>query len=200
MVDSFIKVFPTAIYKSNIGRDLNDSENKFLHSQEIRTTYAKNYSKDSQILNKKEMVLIKKFIQIKLENYIELVYSPKNKIEIYITESWCNYSKKGHYHPTHSHSNSFLSGTLLIEELKEDSVILWTNKIQKNLFIETNNYNEFNSEEIKIPFNKGDVIIFPSDLKHSVPVNNEDKLRLSLSFNSYIKGKISNEELSTLNI
>ena len=200
MEDSLIKVFPTALYKSNIGRNFNDSENKFLNSQETRNGYEKKYSKDNQILDKKEMALIKKFIQIKLENYLELVYSPKNKIEIYITESWCNYSKKGNSHSAHLHCNSFLSGTLLIEELKEDSIIVWTNKIQRNLFIETNNFNEFNSEELEIPFNKGDLIIFPSDLKHSVPVNNEDKLRLSLSFNSYIKGKINSRELSKLNI
>jgi len=200
MEDSLIKVFPTALYKSNIGRNFNDSENKFLNSQETRNGYEKKYSKDNQILDKKEMALIKKFIQIKLENYLELVYSPKNKIEIYITESWCNYSKKGNSHSPHLHCNSFLSGTLLIEELEKDSIIVWTNKIQRNLFLETNKFNEFNSEELEIPFNKGDLIIFPSDLKHSVPVNNEDKLRLSLSFNSYIKGKINSRELSKLNI
>jgi uncharacterized protein (TIGR02466 family) len=200
MVDLFLKIFPTAIYKSNLGRDLNDSESKFLNSQEIRTTDNKNYSKDSQILNKKEMVLIKNFVQIKLENYLQLVYSPKNKIEIYITDSWCNYNKKGHYHPAHSHANSFLSGTLLIDQLKEDSVVVWDNKIKRNLYIETNSYNEFTNEKVKINLKKGDIYIFPSDLVHSVPVNNEERTRLSLSFNSYIKGKISNEELSVLNI
>ena len=38
------------------------------------------------------------------------------------------------------------------------------------------------------------IIIFPSNLKHSVNKIIEDKTRISLSFNSFVKGRIGNKE------
>ena len=51
-------------------------------------------------------------------------------------------------------------------------------------------YNNFNSEIFLLQLNAGELIIFPSNLSHSVPPNNSDEERISLSFNTWIKGNI----------
>ena len=41
-----------------------------------------------------------------------------------------------------------------------------------------------------LPMKRGELILFPSNLTHSVPVNNTEEERISLSFNSWPKGNM----------
>ena len=41
-----------------------------------------------------------------------------------------------------------------------------------------------------IPLKKGDLILFPSNLSHSVPANQSDEERISLSFNTWCTGSL----------
>lgn len=62
-------------------------------------------------------------------------------------------------------------------------------------------YNEFNSENFLLPIKSGELILFPSTLKHSVPINTSNKNRISLSFNTFVSDKLGSEiELTELNI
>lgn len=45
-----------------------------------------------------------------------------------------------------------------------------------------------------MPVKEGMIIIFPSNLKHSVDKVKEDKTRISLSFNSFVKGSLGDKE------
>ena len=38
-----------------------------------------------------------------------------------------------------------------------------------------------------LPMKRGELILFPSNLQHSVPVNNSEEERISLSFNSWLR-------------
>jgi len=44
---------------------------------------------------------------------------------------------------------------------------------------------------------KGELILFPSNIQHSVPVNQSDEERISLSFNTWIKGNMGKEKMLT---
>ena len=57
-----------------------------------------------------------------------------------------------------------------------------------------NNYNHFNSSYFTLPMNEGELILFPSNLQHSVPQNESDEERISLSFNTWAKGNLGNEK------
>ena len=48
-----------------------------------------------------------------------------------------------------------------------------------------------------LPMKKGELILFPSNLQHSVPANQSDEDRISLSFNTWIKGDIGDKEKLT---
>ena len=52
-----------------------------------------------------------------------------------------------------------------------------------------------------LPIKSGELILFPSTLKHSVPINTSNKNRISLSFNTFVSDKLGSEiELTELNI
>ena len=53
-------------------------------------------------------------------------------------------------------------------------------------------YNHFNSHNFSLAMNKGELILFPSNLQHSVPYNQSDEERISLSFNTWSKGSLGN--------
>ena len=58
-----------------------------------------------------------------------------------------------------------------------------------------------NSETFMLPCKPGDLILFPSSLRHSVPINTTNKNRISLSFNTFVSDTLGSEnELTHLNI
>ena len=44
------------------------------------------------------------------------------------------------------------------------------------------------------PMNKGELIIFPSWIRHSVPINTKNSDRISLSFNTWAKGSLGTKD------
>jgi ectoine hydroxylase-related dioxygenase (phytanoyl-CoA dioxygenase family) len=62
-------------------------------------------------------------------------------------------------------------------------------------------YNEHNSEVFDVTSQTGDMVIFPSYLYHQVKENTTDEIRISLAFNTFIKGTVGNyENANELNI
>jgi hypothetical protein len=41
---------------------------------------------------------------------------------------------------------------------------------------------------------QGDVVLFPSDLDHDVPINTSDEVRYSVAFNIFFRGEMGHEE------
>jgi hypothetical protein len=77
---------------------------------------------------------------------------------------------------------------------QENDMISFLSDRKMTSFIEPLGLNKFNSVTVNIHVNQGDIILFPSDLSHSVPVNNEDYTRVSLAFNSYFEGILGDSD------
>ena len=96
-------IFPTPVYITKIDREFTKQELQFVNEQK---KYCKNntgnlHTKDSYILNKKEFKNIKKFLDKCCKNYLDTVICPKNNLELYITQSWLNYTESNQYHHKH---------------------------------------------------------------------------------------------------
>ena len=107
-------LFPTLVTFSKY-KGLTQKEIKFLIQQEERGNKGNTTSVDTNILNNKKMEKLKKFIEKSVQEYFQNIYVPKNKVEPYITQSWCNYTKEGQYHHKHEHPNSFVSGVFYVQ-------------------------------------------------------------------------------------
>ena len=197
--DIIFPIFPDPILKTGLSdevpKDVLDCA--FENHKDLLWSTTNHLSENMNVI---KGLSIEKQINKKLTEYVNTVYKPKNKISVYITESWFTYTHPGHWHHKHSHTNSFLSGVYYVNCNKNDSIIFF--KEDKTLInIEATEQNDFNSRSWIVPVSNGDLVIFPSYIEHSVDKNAHEKnTRISLAFNTFIKGEINSKITVGLNI
>lgn len=197
---SITPIFPTAVYTSKLDRSLTEEENFIFNSHSTETTlnHCNTMSACKDVLNAKELFNIKSFIQKHLNEYVTQVYDTSNDIEIYITQSWLNWTKEFQRHHVHKHANSFLSGVFYIQTNLNDKIYFYKEGYNQ-IYLEPKKYNLYNSISWFFPVQEGMLILFPSELTHGVQqLPKESKTRISLSFNTFLKGKLGNEQDATL--
>jgi uncharacterized protein (TIGR02466 family) len=96
------------------------------------------------------------------------------------------------YHQAHIHPNSFLSAVFYVATDPNTDVIKFHKQTVSSvsLSIEPVEWNEYNSHSWWYSVSAGDVIIFPSWLKHEVPPTTSNKDRVSIAFNVFLKGRL----------
>ena len=154
--------------------------------------YYNRQSKDTFILDNPELKNIRSFIEEKLNFYSTKILASSDKLVI--TQSWLNKSGKGEHHHLHHHPNSIVSGVWYPAINKELPPINFQRNMTRDfsLSVVKGGYNHFNSYNFALKMNKGELILFPSNLQHSVPANQSDEERISLSFNTWVKGSLGN--------
>ena len=86
-----------------------------------------------------------------------------------------------------------ISGVYYIETDESDTITFstpWPYKL--TMSIDSTEYNQWNSDEWWYPTTKNSLLLFPSKLIHHVNQVESDKTRISLAFNTFVKGKIGN--------
>tara|TARA_R100000687_G_C6401001_1_gene141857 strand:- start:98 stop:736 length:639 start_codon:yes stop_codon:yes gene_type:complete len=187
-----IGLFPTPIYSTFIKRKFTKQELNFIKrsNQTHVSNHGNTTSKNNYILELKEFKKLKLELEDVLKDYMEKIYSPTHTIKCYITQSWLNYTKLGQHHHVHSHPNSFLSGILYINADKNFDRIYFHKDNYEQLKITTKNFNIYNSESWWLSIETGKILIFPSWVRHSVAPKKEEDTRISLSFNTFLKGDL----------
>ena len=184
-------LFPTAVtffeYKG-----ITEKEIKFLVEQKTRGNVGNTTSIDHNILENKEMEKLKQFIEKCLKEYFQTIYIPKNDVEPYITQSWCNYTKEGQFHHKHAHPNSFVSGVFYVQADRTKDKIYFYKDAYERIFIPAKEFNLFNSTSWWFETGTNDLVLFPSNLTHMVE-KVVGKERISLSFNTFLKGHIGED-------
>ena len=195
-------IFPIPIYLSNIDRPFTKEELKFVYNQKNKVVAndGNTSSKDNYILNRKEFSDIKQFLLTCCRDYLKRIVSPKNDIEIYITQSWLNFTETNQYHHRHLHPNSVISGVLYFDcNSLYDKIVFVNPRSYEQIKPEINQYNLFNSETWFYPLETGKLIMFPSSLTHQVDTKKGNNTRISLAFNTFYKGTIGfNKNLTEL--
>jgi len=197
-------LFPTPIYMTNMDRPFTKQELQFVNKQKNHCT--KNdgnvSSIDNYILNRKELKNIKKFLDEACKDYLKKIICPKNNIELYITQSWLNYTETNQYHHRHEHPNSIVSGVLYFDSDKDNDKIKFFSNIKYQQIkpeIDDTKYNIWNSTSWWFPVETGQLVMFPSSTTHQVDVKKGTNTRISLAFNTFYKGTIgSNSNLTEL--
>ena len=196
-------LFPIPIYRNNIDRLFTKQELNFVKEQKKHCLNNEGNinTKDNYILNRKEFKNINKFLEKHCQNYLDTIICPKNNIELYITQSWLNYTEKDQYHHTHAHPNSVVSGVLYFDSDKEKDKILFSNTGYKQIVptVDDTKFNLWNSQTWFFPVETGDLFMFPSSTTHQVETKQGKNTRISLAFNTFYKGTVgSNKDLTEL--
>ena len=120
-------LFPTPIYMNNLDRPFTKQELLFVKEQNKHCSKNKGNinTKDNYILKRKELKNIKKFLDKCCKDYLKKIICPKNDLQLYITQSWLNYTEENQYHHQHAHPNSVISGVFYFDCDKENDKILF---------------------------------------------------------------------------
>ena len=195
-------LFPTPIYTTKIDRGFTKQELQFVNEQKkhCHNNEGNINTNDHYILNQKQFKNIKKFLDKHCKDYLDTIICPKDNIELYITQSWLNYTEKDQYHHQHAHPNSVVSGVLYFDsDKKNDKILFSSNKGYQQIKPEIKDFNLWNSETWFFPVETGDLFMFPSSTTHQVETKQGDNTRISLAFNTFYKGTVgSNKNLTEL--
>ena len=196
--DELMQLFPTPVlicpYPVDYTREL-----EWINNQECRKEnqggdaggqkiHYNRQSEDTFVLDRPELSNIRAFIEAKLHEFVTKIYASTDKLVI--TQSWLNKSKKGESHHEHVHPNSMISGVWYPQIHEQMPPIQFRSRKQRDVSLQTEKYNTFNSATFMLPMKRGELILFPSNLTHSVPTNVGEEERISLSFNTWPKGNM----------
>ena len=186
-------IFPTPIYMTKIDRGFTKQELQFVKEQKKHCSNNEGNinTKDNYILNRKKFKNIKKFLDKCCKDYLDTIICPKNNIELYITQSWLNYTESNQYHHQHAHPNSVISGVFYFDSDIKNDKILFSHPISyKQIKPKIDKYNIWNSETWFFPVETGNLFMFPSSTTHQVETKQGNNTRISLAFNTFIKGTL----------
>jgi|TARA_B110000483_G_scaffold120138_1_gene145100 uncharacterized protein (TIGR02466 family) len=153
-------------------------------------------TENQYILELPELNNLKKWIQEYINTYFFEFLKVKDIDEIYITQSWSNTTKKGKNHYRHNHPNSVVSGVMHFED-DDASLNFYSNNKYFPFEFNYKEYDPFNSERWSWPTKKYKLFLFPSTINHDVDTQEINRDRISLSFNTWVRGSVGNESSST---
>ncbi len=194
-------IFSTPIYISKLNRELTNKELLFIDKTKLDCDKNEGNitSNDNYILNNKAFKNLKEDLDLRVKDYFDKVISPTDAITPYITQSWLNYTETNQYHHKHSHPNSLVSGVFYINCDEKFDKIKFFNENYKTIKTEVKEWNLWNSLSWWFPVKTGDIILFPSSLTHMVETKEGTNTRISLAFNTFVKGTVgSNKQLTEL--
>ncbi len=198
MTHEIMNLFAVPLYVSNLGRKFTDAEVQFFQEQlqEKHGTVSNFASKNKRVLDADVMKDIHRAIQGNIDNYFKLIFNTINNVELKITQSWITLTRQGESHHQHIHPNSIASGVLYINLDEDDGTHFFRN--QDHLWYELVRKQDtyYNVNQYFIRTKVGDIIIFPSNVRHGVKQVTMKADRISLSFNTFFSGEMGDDEFS----
>ena len=152
-------------------------------------------SDDSYLLRQEKLKSIKNFLGESVNKFTTNVLNSKQRL--IITQCWANRNPKGSRHHEHVHPNSIISGVMYFQINEKLPPIQFAKTNQDAMKLDPEKYNHVNSESFMLPCKPGELILFPSSLKHSVPINQGDEDRISISFNTFSIDALGSEQALT---
>jgi uncharacterized protein (TIGR02466 family) len=174
-------LFPTPVYVANAESPFT-KENEQLDKFDITAKGFNEYGEKSvntYILDDFRLSELSRWIvqQINLYSTQEL-FKGTNAKDYVLLQSWISIKYPGQAHAAHIHPNSVISG-----------IYYWEPVVQPITFVNSKPVEigptQLNDYTFTLPnIQPGTLVLFPSNLKHTVAVNNTDTPRKSLAFNS----------------
>ena len=194
--DELLQIFPTPVlitkYDGNISEETKYVENLEYTIQKENLNFR---SKDSYLMKHEIFKDIKIFFRESITKYTEKVLNSKQRLVI--TQCWPNKNPPGAKHHEHMHPNSMLSGVFYFKIGDKLPPIQFAKSIQGAMKLDPVKYNVHNAESFLLPCVPGELILFPSNLKHSVPTNVSEETRYSMSFNTFCIDILGSENTLT---
>lgn len=149
---------------------------------------------------------LKQDITNRIHDYVYNCLGVSKSVEFRMTNSWVSKQDPGQPVWMHSHATSILSGVLYLQaDDNAGRIIFHRRKHFDNLFSETIHIpvdfpNLVTSSGIPFEVKENDLLLFPSNLEHSVEENQSSRSRYSLAFNFFVYGSFGYDNVTQLEI
>ena len=191
--DELLMVFPTPVqiykYEDSIEKELKHVEGIEWKQQVANANFK---TKDSYLTKHEQLKYLTSFFKECIDDYCNTIINSEQRLVI--TQLWGNRNPKGSKHHEHVHPNSIISGVFYLRQDPKLPPIQFSKSNQHAMKLDPKKYNNFNAETFLLPCTAGELILFPSSLRHSVPVNMGEEERISLSFNTFSIDVLGSEE------
>ena len=198
-----LELFPTPVFTTMIPLEFS-KVTPWLFKQEMLSEEvdSPNYgerSKNSYILDEPEAIDLKSYILELTSQYGKLLGYDYESYRF--GQSWVSYKHPGQHHTMHSHPNSLISGVFYFGEPTDKTPAIKFHKLEGGFnvsylspkLVKDKRELKYSQKEFSIEFTPGLLLLFPSYLHHSVPLNKTDKTRCSLAFNVVPKVGLGDE-------
>ena len=183
-------LFPTPIAKVELSESITKKEFEYIVSLARSQNESNCTSVNKRLFNEPELKRLGTLCEQAAHNFFQETHAPSNIINLYVTQSWANFTEKDQYHHRHKHPNSLISGVLYISTDEDTDRINFYKNDQTPFHVPTENFNVWNSETWWFPVKSNTLILFPSYLEHMVETKKTPGTRISISFNTFFKGKL----------
>lgn len=102
-----------------------------------------------------------------------------------ITGCWANINPYGGLNSIHNHPNNYISGVYYVSVPEGTGKIEFTDPRMGpgSILPPVKEWSRFTCTKVMVDAKEGRIVLFPSWLKHSVPINRTHEKRISISFN-----------------
>ena len=200
MKNAIYSLFPCPVMVCAKNHVFTDAEKTFIAELEMFDNTGNLMSKNDRILDCEELAGLRQFVEGQIHIYKKKLLHMQDENEIYITQSWANKSSTSQFHPKHKHPNSIISGVIFFDENDDESLPPIRFHRSAELFpldFAFENLNEFTASCQSFETAQGRLMLFPSLVEHDVEQNRSDKVRTSISFNTYVRGVVGGKEQLT---
>ena len=201
--DEILELFPTPVFTTMIPLEFSKVVpwlfKQEMLSEEVDSPNYGERSKNSYILEEPEAIDLKSYILELTTQYGKLL---GYEYESYrFGQSWVSYKHPGQHHTMHSHPNSLISGVFYFGEPTDKTPAVKFHKLEGGFnvsylspkIVKDKREFKYAQKEFSVEFTPGLLLLFPSYLHHSVPLNKTDKTRCSLAFNIVPKVGLGDE-------
>tara|TARA_R110000851_G_scaffold297952_1_gene453387 strand:- start:417 stop:1118 length:702 start_codon:yes stop_codon:yes gene_type:complete len=121
------------------------------------------------------------FSELKINLNVFLNNLKYKNVDYFITKSWVAYTEKGEHIAAHDHGASHFSFVYYVQKNKNHSSITFYEPNQRFYMPDATEWNDQNHQNVLINNEPGQLIIFPSSLKHGTEKTKEQSPRISIS-------------------
>ena len=198
-----LELFPTPVFTTMIPLEFSKVVpwlfKQEMLSEEVDSPNYGERSKNSYILEEPEAIDLKSYILGLTSQYGKLLGYDYESYRF--GQSWVSYKHPGQHHTMHSHPNSLISGVFYFGEPTDKTPAIKFHKLEGGFnvsylspkLVKDKRELKYSQKEFSIEFTPGLLLLFPSYLHHSVPLNKTDKTRCSLAFNVVPKVGLGDE-------
>ena len=193
-------VFATPVWKSDNKYDLTKQQLDYLKTLELIKNKGDNFiTPRKDILDDVIMEDFKKWCLLNVTAFAKQL-GASDKTSFYITQSWMNKNPPHSYHHTHMHPNSIFS---CIYYLEGDTCPTFFYRYDDRtsfgnfaFYDGDKGSNPYTATKVGVMNEVGRLVVFPSSMVHDVDKNLGQKDRVTISFNTFVKGEMGDPENS----